>query len=349
MPGVDPWVVREAMRKSAPTLIFYLVLLGLYLALPQYSQFIATILFYAILGQAFNIFMGMTGYVDFGYVAFLASGAYAFSLAAIALSNAGITGWIFIPIGLAFAALVAAILASIVGAIALRLRGAYFAIATIGVNEGLRYFVEGANLFGGSIGLYIVKNLKALVGREGYQLAATLLADLLMFLLAAITVLVTGLILSSRLGYALQAIREDEDAAKALGINVTRYKVTAFIISGMLGGMLGALNWALKGGVVEPAHVFFILYTVEAIVIVMLGGAGTLLGPVFGAITYIGLNYISNVYVAPILEGVGIKATGLHLIILAPILLAIIIAAPNGIVGLLKERVKNPRIRSFIT
>ncbi|MCE4602702.1 MAG: hypothetical protein F7B18_05915, partial [Desulfurococcales archaeon] len=97
MPGVDPWVVREAMRKSAPTLIFYLVLLGLYLALPQYSQFIATILFYAILGQAFNIFMGMTGYVDFGYVAFLASGAYAFSLAAIALSNAGITGWIFIP------------------------------------------------------------------------------------------------------------------------------------------------------------------------------------------------------------------------------------------------------------
>ena len=348
MPRVDIGVLVEALKRSSLTLIFYLVLLGVYLAAPQYSQFIAMILFYAILGQAFNIFMGMTGYVDFGYVAFLASGAYAFSLAAIALSNAGVTGWIFIPVGLLFAALIAAILASMVGAIALRLRGAYFAIATIGVNEGLRYLVEGANLFGGSIGLYIVKNLKALVGKEGYQLAATMLADMLMFLLAAIVVIITGIILSTRLGYALQAIREDEDAARALGINVTKYKVTAFIISGMMGGMLGALNWALKGGVVEPAHVFMIHYTVEAIVIVMLGGAGTLLGPVVGALTYIGLNYVSNVYLAPILEGMGIKATGLHLIILAPILLAIIIVAPNGIVGLLRERIKNQRLKTII-
>ncbi len=348
MAGIDAWTVRNALQRSAMPLLLYLILLVLYFTLPGKSQLIAMILFYAVLGQAFNIFMGMTGYVDFGYVAFLAAGAYGFSIAVMLLSSMGAEGWIFLPLGLLLAALVAAGLASLVGAIALRLRGAYFAIATIGVNEGLRYLVEGANILGGSIGLYIVRDLKALVGTKGYQTAATLVADMAMFGLAALAVLVTAFILSSRIGFALQAIREDEDAARALGVNVTRYKVTAFIISGSLGGMLGALNWALKGGVVEPAHVFMIHYTVEAIVIVMLGGAGTLLGPLLGALTYIGLNYASNVYIAPLLEGFGLKVTGLHLIILAPVLLAFIIAAPNGIVGTLRSRIRHPLLRNII-
>ncbi len=345
---VDPWTVREAVRKSLPALAIYAVLLAAYFLIPGKSQLFATILFYALLGQAFNIFMGMTGYVDFGYVAFLAVGAYAFGVTAMALASLGSPGWTLIPLGLLAAAGAAMILASMVGAIALRLRGAYFAIATIGVNEGLRYFFEGANILGGSIGLYIVKDLKTLFGDEGYQFMATIAADLLMFGLAGFTVLVTAWILSSRMGFALQAIREDEDAARALGVNVTKYKVLAFMTSGALGGMLGALNWALKEGVLEPETVFFIVYTVEAIIIVVLGGAGTLLGPIVGALIYIGLNYVSNVYAAPLLEGIGIKASGLHLILLAPILIAFIIAAPNGIIGLLRERIRNPTIRRFL-
>lgn len=346
--GIDAWTLREALARSVPALALYALLLAVYFVLPGKSQLAATLLFYALLGQAFNIFMGMTGYVDFGYVAFLAVGAYAFAYTAIVLSGSGSAGWAFIPLGLVMAAAAAMALASLVGAIALRLRGAYFAIATIGVNEGLRYLVEGMNLLGGSIGLYVVKNYKALVGDEGYQLASTLLADLLMFGLAALTVLATALILTSRMGFALQAIREDEDAARALGVNVTKYKVMAFITSGAIGGMLGALNWALKGGVIEPQHVFFINYTVEAIVIVMLGGAGSLLGPIIGAFLYYGLNYAANVYVTPVLEGIGVKATGLHLIILAPVLMAVIAMAPNGVVGLLRGRVGSPRLRRFL-
>ena len=345
---VDPWTAREALRKSLPALAVYAALLAAYFLFPGKSQLVATILFYALLGQAFNIFMGMTGYVDFGYVAFLAVGAYAFGVTAMALASLGGPGWALVPLGLLAAAATAIMLASVVGAIALRLRGAYFAIATIGVNEGLRYFFEGANILGGSIGLYVVKDYKALFGDEGYQVMATIVADMLMFALAALTVLVTAWILSSRMGFALQAIREDEDAARALGVNVTKYKVLAFMTSGALGGMLGAINWALKEGVLEPETVFFIVYTVEAIVIVVLGGAGTLLGPIIGALIYIGLNYASNVYIAPLLEGVGIKATGLHLIILAPILVAFIIAAPNGVIGLLRERVRSPAIKRFL-
>ena len=346
MTVIDWFTLRTSLKRAAPALALYTILLILYFAVPGKSQLIAQILFYAVLGQAFNIFMGMTGYVDFGYVAFLAAGAYGFSIAILLLSGVG-GGWMFIPLGLLIAAIIAASLAGVVGAIALRLRGAYFAIATIGVNEGLRYLVEGLNILGGSIGLYIVKDMKELVGREGYQLAATTLADMLMFLLAGVAVLTTSLILSTRMGFALQAIREDEDAARALGINVTKYKIAAFMISGVLGGALGALNWALKGGVVEPAQVFLILYTVEAIVIVMLGGAGTLLGPIFGALIYIGLNFTSNVYIAPVLESAGIKATGLHLIILAPILLAVIIAAPQGLVGAIRSRAPS-RLREIV-
>ncbi len=327
--------VRRALRKARLTLAAYIILGVLYLAFPHYSQLIATLMFYMILAQAFNIFMGMTGYIDFGYVAFVAMGAYGMALAVESLYE---LGWASIIVGFLLAVALSVALASMVGAIALRLRGAYFAIATIGVNEGVRYLIEGANLVGGSEGVIIVRELRATFGRETANFIMTGLADLALLLIGITAVMITALILSTRVGYALQAIREDEDAARALGINVTRYKVMAFTISAGIGGLLGAANWALKGGYVEPAHVFNIHYTVEAIVMVMLGGPGTLLGPIIGGLFYGSMNYF-----------LGVIKPGLQLLFLAPILLAVVVALPKGLMGYVRERVKDPRLRELLT
>jgi branched-chain amino acid transport system permease protein len=326
---------RDVGVKAAPALAVYAVLAVLYFTVPAYSQFVSMMLFYVILGQAFNLFMGMTGYVDFGYVAFLALGAYGVAVTAKYL---GVTGWSLIPVGLGLAVAFALALALAVGAIALRLRGAYFAIATIGVNEGIRYLIEGSGIWGGSLGVVFARELREALGREAAVFLMTTLADVLMVGVGVLAVIVTAVMLVSRVGYALQAIREDEDAAKALGINVTAYKIVAFSVSAVIGSLLGATYWALKSGYVEPDHVFNIHYTVEAIVIVMLGGAGTILGPVVGGVVYGSLSYT----LATIMPG-------LQLLALAPILLAVITLAPDGLVGSLRRRIRNPLLRSLVS
>lgn len=128
-------------------LIIYAILLTVGLTVPGMWQPVAFLMFYVALGQAFNIFLGLTGYVDFGYVAFLALGSYGMAIAMDSLYQTGL-GVAILPIGLLLAALMSIMLSLAVGAVALRLRGAYFAIATIGVNEGFRYLIEGARLWG---------------------------------------------------------------------------------------------------------------------------------------------------------------------------------------------------------
>jgi branched-chain amino acid transport system permease protein len=124
-------------------------------------------------------------------------------------------------------------------------------------------------------------------------------------------------------------VREDEDAAKVMGINVTKFKIIAFITSASLAGMIGAVAWALKLTYVFPPDVFEIHYTVEAIIIVLLGGAGTLLGPIVGGLIY----GLSKYYLAVILPG-------FQLLIFAPIIIIIIVLFPEGTVGVLKKKVQ---------
>ena len=300
-------------------------------------QPVALCAFYAAVGQAFNVFLGMTGYVDFGYVAFMALGAYGMALTISDFYTiAWLSNWL-IPLGLIAAALFSGALSIIVGAIALRLRGAYFAIATIGVNEGFRFLLEGIKLWGGSEGIVISSNLRETFGTEGASQLSTFWADVFVFLIAALAAFLTLLYMRSRVGYALAALRADEDAAKVIGVNTTKYKIIAFITSSALGGLVGATAWTLKLTYVFPAEAFAIHYTVEAIVIVILGGAGTLMGPVAGGILYAALKY-----------GLGVTFPGLQLLILAPIIILIIVTVPEGVVGVLKAKVRNTALEKFI-
>jgi branched-chain amino acid transport system permease protein len=299
-------------------------------------QMVALLAFYCAVGQAFNIFLGMTGYVDFGYVAFIALGTYGMALGITSFyqTELGI-GIIFI--GLILGVVMAALLSVAVGAVALRLRGAYFAIATIGVNEGFRYLIEGAKIWGGSKGIIFSGQLTEAFGRETASALSTFWADVAIFIIAGIAALVTIIYMRSKIGYALTALREDEDAAKVMGINVTKYKIIAFITSSSFAGLIGAMAWALKFTYVFPPDVFEISYTIECIIIVVLGGAGTLLGPVVGGLIYGLSKYWLTVYFP-----------GFQLLIFAPIIIIIIVALPEGVIGGLKRKIKGTTLERFI-
>ncbi|MBW2056897.1 MAG: branched-chain amino acid ABC transporter permease [Deltaproteobacteria bacterium] len=320
-----------------PVLAGYLTMFLMGRSLSGMWQLMAMLAFYCALGQAFNIFLGMTGYVDFGYVAFLGVGTYGMALAITRLASFEGLGLGIIAIGLLLALVMATLLSLAVGAVALRLRGAYFAIATIGVNEGFRYLIEGAKIWNGSEGIIFNAEMNRIFGRGLASALSTFWADVMVFIIAAVAAWVTLYYMRSKIGYALTALREDEDAAKVMGINVTRYKIIAFTTSASFAGLIGATSWALKTPYVFPPEVFEIHYTVEAIIIVLLGGAGTLLGPVVGGLIY----GLSKYWLSVIMPG-------FQLLIFAPVIILIILAFPDGVVGILRKTLKNTQLEKFI-
>lgn len=321
-------------------LIFIFVIFCILFAIGQLArgmwQPVALIMFYVAIGEAFNIFLGFTGYVNFGYVVFMGLGSYGMALVISNSIFAGLGVWILIP-GFIFAGFMAGVLAAGIGAIALRLRGAYFAIATIGVNEGVKYFIEGAKIWGGSEGIIISKPLKVVLGPHVAGLITTFWADFMVFCIAILAAVITIEFLHSRIGYGLIALREDEDAAQVMGVDTTKYKNIAFIVSSIIAGLIGATAWCLKTTYVFPDDVFALSYTVDAIVIVMLGGSGTLLGPLIGGLIYGILKY-----------WLGVLLPGFQLLILAPLIIVIIIVFPEGIVGVIKKQIKGKIYEKFI-
>jgi len=331
--------MRPKIEKYYPLIPVYVAYLVMFLigrTMPWMWQMVALLAFYCAIGQAFNIFLGLTGYVDFGYVAFMALGTYGMALGITAFYQTGLgIGIIFI--GLLLGVVMATLLSLAVGSVALRLRGAYFAIATIGVNEGFRYFVEGAKIWGGSEGMIFSRELKEAFGAEMASQLSTLWADVAVFIIAVVAAFVTIYYMRGKIGYALTALREDEDAAKVMGINVTKYKIIAFITSAAFAGLIGAMAWALKLTYVFPPDVFKIHYTIECIIVVLLGGAGTLLGPVVGGLIYAFSKY-----------WLAVVAPGFQLLIFAPIIIVIIVAFPEGIMGLVKRRAKGTGWEKYI-
>ena len=332
--------MKKSIPKYYPLIPVFAAYLAMFLIGRNVSgmwQLVAMLAFYCALGQAFNIFLGMTGYVDFGYVAFLGVGTYGMALGITKFASFEGLGLGVIIIGFLLALVMATLLSMAVGAVALRLRGAYFAIATIGVNEGFRYLIEGARIWNGSEGIIFTAQMNQVFGRELASALSTFWADVMVFIIAGLAAFITLYYMRSKIGYALTALREDEDAAKVMGIHVTKYKIIAFITSASLAGLIGATSWALKTPYVFPPEVFEIHYTVEAIIIVLLGGAGTLLGPVVGGLIYGLAKYWLTVIIP-----------GFQLLIFAPIIIVVIVAFPEGVIGLLKKTLRGTKLQGFI-
>ncbi len=277
-----------------------------------------TVLMFIGLASSLNILMGYTGYVNFGHIVFFGLGGYfGFYL----LSE---QGW---PLYLAAlgGGVLAMVIAFIIGAAVLRLRGAYFALATIGINEAARAFVTNFEPFGASTGLSI--NFSA-YERYGGASQALWLTFILLWLVTLAVLVVSYLVKRSRFGLGLIAIREDEDTAMVMGVKAPRDKTKAFLISAFFPGLIGTLYF-FKNGNVEPEDAFRFQMSLEVLVMVMLGGIGTLLGPVLGAFAYERLR-------GYLLTSVIFK--NLHLATSGLILLLIVLFVPGGGVGWLRKR-----------
>jgi len=284
------------------------------------------ILLFVTLASSLNIILGYTGYVNFGHIVFFGLGGY------VGFFLISQNGWHLIPAALA-AAVVVALFAAILGIIILRLRGAYFALATIGVNEAVRSFIVNWNTVGGAVGMEM--NFSR-YQEYGGPMNALWFAYTLLLIVSILSILLSYFVRSSKFGLGLLAIREDEDASLVLGIPAPTAKTIAFVLSAILPAIAGTLFF-FKNGNIEPGDAFRLHMSIEGIVMIMLGGYGTVMGPIVGAATYEELR--SFLLTNPLFKNLQLAFAGI-------LLLIIIIFVPSGLIGWLRNRF--PKLRRIL-
>ena len=273
------------------------------------------VLQYVVLASAWNILGGYAGYVNFGAAGFMAAGAYS----AIVLRQA--LGLDLIP-GIIFAALVAGLLGLGTGYLTLRLKGVYFSIATLCLAVVLQTLVVNWDYVGGSRGAYII--------RPREIAPFTSYGEYLFIVMLVLAIGATGIgraVEMSRLGRGLQAIRDNERAAEAVGVPTLRLKLIATTLCGALMGVAGA-PLPYYSGSLNPEAAFSLAYAVNAIAMPLIGGAGTWAGPVIGAVLLASLQQAATVTIS----------SALNLWIVGWMLVVFVALAPRGILGWFRRR-----------
>jgi branched-chain amino acid transport system permease protein len=289
-------------------------------------ELIFTVLLAIALASSLNILLGYTGYVSFGHIVFFGLGGY------VGFYLVATQGWSLYPAILA-AGLASGLAAFLLGKAILHLRGAYFALATIGVNQAVRAFINNFEPLGGPIGLRLNFQVYSDYGGAAQALWLTY------WITAALTVVaivVSHLVKSSKFGLGLMAIRENEDAAEVMGVATPGAKTWAYVLSAIFPGMVGVLFF-FKNGNILPESAFRLHRSIETMVMVMLGGYGTVLGPVLGATGYERLRGILLV---------AERVKDFQLVVAGALLLIIILFIPAGLVGWLRLRI--PRLRRVL-
>jgi len=281
-------------------------------------EIVFTILKAIALASSLNILLGYTGYVSFGHIVFYGFGGY------VGLYFVNEQGW-SIWLGILVGGIAAGLLAFLLGKAILRLRGAYFALATIGINEAMKAFINNFDLFGGPIGMTLNFSVYKAYGGAAQALG---MAFYIMAALSFAALIVSHLVRTSKFGLGLQAIRENEDAAEVMGVVAPDAKTWAYVLSAIIPGMVGVLFF-FKNGNVEP-HVAFPLHaSIELLVMVMLGGQGTVLGPILGALAYQGMR--GYLVTSAFFKDIQLSVSGV-------LLLLIVLFIPAGAVGWLRHR-----------
>ena len=266
-------------------------------------SFLLFTMMYVVLALGWNIISGFTGYTSFGHVAFYGIGAYA---CAILVAD---YDWHWIST-LLVGAVAAAVAALAIGYPVLRLKGPYFAIAMLGAAEGTRVVATvWSSLTHGGLGISLPSAETSL---QTYYA---------MLVLMLVTIMVAYAVAHSRFGIRLNAIREDEVAAAALGIDATRYKLAAFVLSAVFPAVAGGLQ-AYKVLYIDPQSVFFVQITIAMALMSMLGGKGTVIGPILGAVI---------LYTAQELTWVNFPTA--HLIAYGLFIILVARFMPRGLVG----------------
>lgn len=316
---VNQWqkTLRVVDPRSMGFLFLILAVLPVFVRNEYYLNILTICLIYATLATTWNLLVGYTGILSFGHQAFYGLGAY---FSAIITINLNLSPWL----GLLFGGLFAGLLSLLIGIPCLRLRIApYVAIATLSFSEIMLVICRNwVSLTRGEMGLWGIPTLTdfSLLGLFDVKFSggAKISFYYVMLGIFVCTLLFIYFQLSTKTGTALKAIREDQDAAASLGVNITRYKLTAFITSSFFAGVTGSF-YAHYLSILEPGAVFSVAEMVEVVAITLVGGIGTFLGPTMGAFTLIiGLE---------VLRGVA----DYRLMIYGATLVLLILLMPNGL------------------
>jgi len=284
-----------------------------------YLDILTLIFFTAYIGQSWNILGGYAGQFSFGGVMFFGTGAYASSILVNSFDVPAI-------IGVVVAILAGAVLALCVGYLSFRsgLRGSYFALITLAFAELLRVVANSLEITGGGVGLF----LTYAPGLQNLQFKTPVGFYYFALILMAISIAIAIWLENSRFGAQLVAIRENEDAAEALGINTLRRKCQAIMIMGAMGGAAGTF-YSQKYLYLDPPIAYSVHLSVEMLLVTIVGGMGTVFGPLIGSLVLHTVNEVTRNF---------IDTPGLSLIVYGIILIIIISYLPNGLIGLFKGR-----------
>ena len=326
------------MRTPVFVLIWAAIGLAIYLIFEFFGNdylFFAgyVVLQYIVLATAWNILGGYCGYVNFGSAGFFAIGAYSGvflytigqHVADMPAEGFGALLQLIFPIPVPLIIVVAGVAAGLVGLgtgyLTLRLRGVFFAIATLALAVVLETLIVNWSFVGGSRGAYIIPPSEIPIFGPYVQFLFAL-----MIILVILALTIARQIERSRLGYGFATIRDDELAAEACGVPTLRLKLVATTISGALMGMAGA-PFPFYIGYVEPASAFNLSYAVNSIAMPMIGGTTSWIGPLVGAVLLGSLQQIATVTIS----------SAVNLLIVGLLLIGFVIVAPNGIVGLFQD------------
>ena len=284
------------------------------------------VLQYIVLSTAWNILGGYTGYINFGTGAFFAIGAYSAVVlhklpALLKTFDIAIPG-IPLPVMILIGGIVSGIVGLGTGYLTLRLRGVFFAIATLALAVVVQTLIVNWDYVGGSRGIYIIRPAQAPLGGGYIQYLYTL-----MMALSVISVCIARWIERSRLGLGFAAIRDDELAAEAGGVPTLRLKLIATTLSGALMGMAGApLPYYVT--YLDPTSSFNLAYAVNSVAMPVIGGMTSWVGPIIGAVILGTIQQLATVTIS----------SALNLLIVGVLLILFVIIAPNGIMGLISAR-----------
>jgi branched-chain amino acid transport system permease protein len=292
-------------------------------------NFLTVALLIALVGQGWNVLGGYGGQYSFGHAAFFGTGAY---VTAILQVRYGVNAWVGFALGIAGGALVGAA----IGALTFRsgLKGSYFALVTLAFAEVLRILASVAPITGAGVGLLVALDLRP----QAFQFQSRAPFYWIALALVAVSLVIVRLIEQSRFGAWLVAVRENEDAAKAVGVDTARVKLGAMTMSAAITAAGGAF-YVQYFLFIDSGIAYGPWISVEALLAPIIGGVGTVFGPLLGALVVKTLGELTKLVTG--------DAPGLDLVIYGGVLVLVIAFAPHGIVGLLANlRARLARLRS---
>lgn len=278
-----------------------------------YRHLVIIALMWVVIGSAWNLLAGYTGQVSFGHAIFFGTGAYT---AGIFVLKLGISAWW----GMAFGGIVAMVFALLVGWVCFRLRGPYFALATLAGGEIFRLVATNwESLTGGMVGILTIQTFRSKIPYYYIALA-----------LAGLCIYVIDVVMKSKWGFYFLSIREDQDAAESLGINTTLYKNISLLVSGFFAGTAGAFYMNYMG-FIDPSVVFSLHYiSIMTILVGIVGGVATIWGPAVGAFIMVG---VQETFRSAIFGLAPKWVSQTHALVFGLLVIFVILFMANGVVG----------------